>query len=244
MAEDVETTVTSRLSFANRVPLGAQVADSIRDQISSQALAEGSELPSESQLAKDYGVSGRVVRDALRSLDNQGVIQTRQGKRAVVSSLRPVGVENYFKFAIEADAVSVEELLELRLLLEVPAARLAAERATQEEITAIKRLIVEVQAAGTHLDSRVPADIELHDAIAKASGNRFVHGILHSLSHTLSAERRAGGEIRQAMGSFHEDSNALHEELVRAIAAREPDSAAEAARVIVANAQAEFAARP
>ena len=230
-------------ALGNRVPLGVQVADVIRDQISQQGLTEGDVLPSESQLAEQFGVSGRVIRDALRSLDNQGVVETRQGKRAIVSGLRPIGVQNYFKIAIEADALSVEELLELRLLLEAPAARLAAQRATKDEITTMKRLLLDLEQSGTRLDERVPADIELHDAIARASGNRFVHGILHSLSHALTEERRAGGELRQAMGSDHADSNQAHARLIAAIEARDLDEAEAAAHAIVATAQAGFASR-
>src|SRR5262249_19351889 len=151
----------------------------------------------------------------------------------VVSTLRPVGVENYFKFAIEADALSIDELLELRLMLEVPAARLAAERATDEQITRIKRLMLDIESSGTRLDARLPADVALHDAIAEMSGNRFIHGILHSLSSALSAERRAGGELQQAMGSAHRDSDESHARLVAAIEARDLDAAAAAAEVIV-----------
>lgn len=230
-------------SLGNRTPLGIQVADVLRDQIAQQGLTEGHVLPSESQLAEQFGVSARVIRDALRSLDSQGVVETRQGKRAIVSGLRPIGVENYFKIAIEADALSVEELLELRLLLEVPAARLAAQRATTDEISAMKRLLLDLEQTGTRLDDRVPADIELHDAVARSSGNRFLYGILHSLSHAMSVERRAGGELRQAMGSDHADSNEAHSRLVAAIEARDVASAEAAAAAIVAHAQAGFAAR-
>jgi GntR family transcriptional repressor for pyruvate dehydrogenase complex len=229
--------------IGTRVPLGTRVADALRDQISQQGLSEGDELPSESQLAQQFGVSGRVIRDALRRLDNQGVVETRQGKRAIVSGLRPIGVQNYFTIALEADALSMEELLELRLMLEVPAARLAAERATRDDIATMKRLLLDLEQTGTALDARVPADIALHDAITEASGNRFVHGILHSLSHALSEERRRGGELRQAEGSDHADSDASHHALVAAIEARDPDAAEFAARAIVTRAQAEFAAR-
>lgn len=229
--------------LGNRVPLGIQVADALRDEITQMGLGEGDELPSESQLAERFGVSGRVIRDALRNLDAQGVIQTRQGKRAMVSSLRPVGVENYFKFAIEADALSIDELLELRLLLEVPAARLAAERATPAQITRIKRLLLDLQESGTRLDARVPADIALHDAVAELSGNRFLHAILYSLSSAMSEERRAGGELQQAMGSTHHDSDESHARLVAAIEAHDLDAAADAASVIVEAARARFADR-
>ncbi|MFC7716086.1 FadR/GntR family transcriptional regulator [Nonomuraea recticatena] len=112
----------------DREPLGTRVAALITEHIGRHGLADGDELPSEAKLAEEYGVSQRIVRDALRALSQQGVIRTRQGKRAVVSELRPVAVHSYFKLAMEADGSAIDELIELRLALETKAAGLAATR--------------------------------------------------------------------------------------------------------------------
>lgn len=235
--------VLGRAVGTRRVPLGAQVAARIREQIASGGSVVGEPLPSESAMAQQFGVSQRVVRDALRTLHNQGVIKTQQGKRAVVSELTPVAMEDYFKFAVQADLGSNEELLELRLLLEVRVAGLAAARATDEDIATMRALLRELKDTGTDLARRVPADLALHDAIAGASRNRFFQAILEALSQAMAEERRRGGEITQAAGSTHDDTNRQHEALVEAIAARDPDRAAEAARVIVDRARQVFSAQ-
>lgn len=219
-------------SRARRTPVGAQIAALIRERIA-HGSAVGDPLPSEAVLAAEFGVSQRAVRDALRILNNQGVVRTQQGKRAVVSQLRPVAVEDYFRFAVEAGQGTIDDLMELRLLLEVRVAGLAASRATDEDIARIRQLLDEVTDSGTDLARRAPADVALHDAIASASRNSFFQAILEALSQVLTEERRQGGELVQAGGSNHDESDYQHERLVQAIEARDPVRASDAARDIV-----------
>ncbi|MGC5198346.1 FadR/GntR family transcriptional regulator, partial [Aphanothece microscopica] len=113
-------------------------------------------------------------------------------------------------------------------------------RATPEQISRLKRLLLDLEDSGTQLDQRVPADIALHSAIAEMSGNTFLHGILQSMTSVLSEERRYGGEIRQAMGSVHADSDHRHEDLVSAIEHHDEVAAEEAARGIVLAARESF----
>lgn len=226
-AEEWRTHARSR-----RTPVGAQIAALIRERIA-HGSAVGDPLPSEADIAAEFGVSQRAVRDALRILHNQGVVQTQQGKRAVVSELRPVAVEDYFRFAVEAGQGTIDDLMELRLLLEVRVAGLAASRATDEDIARIRQLLAEVIDSGTDLERRAPADVALHDAIARASRNSFFQAILEALSQVLTEERRRGGELMQAVGSNHGESDYQHELLVDAIVARDPVRASAAARYII-----------
>lgn len=220
-----------------RVPFGIQIADSIRVQISAGELRPGDELPSESDLADRFQVSQRVVRDALRTLNGEGVIKTRQGKRAVVRDFKPLAINNYLRFVLDADGRAIDELMEFRALLESHAARLAAQRATPPEVAAMRRAVRQIAEAGGELEIRVPADLELHDLIARASGNRFLHGMLTALADTLAEERRRGAEIIDSTGAGHAENDAQHSALVEAIASGEGARAAECAADIVARAR-------
>lgn len=226
-----------------RTPLGVQVAAAIRRRINSTGLPSGAPLPSEAKLAEEFGVSQRVIRDALRTLNNEGIVETGQGRHATVGDFHPVAVENYFKFAVDADGESIGELMDLRLALEPVAARLAARHATEEERTEMRRLLDELESTGTDLERRVPADLALHDLLARASHNRFIHGILSALDRTLTEERRRGAELVASTGRDHADSDTQHAALVLAVAGGDADAAEAHARAIVQRARTYFEQR-
>lgn len=223
-----------------RVPLGAQIAEQIRELIKTEGLADGDPLPSESELAGRYGVSQRVVRDALRTLTNQGVVETHQGKRATVSGLRPVAVEDYFRLAVDANEEAIDDLLELRLAMETKAAGLAAIRATTEEITELRKIMTELAAAEDDLTRRVELDMAFHDTIARASRNRFFKAILDALAEALTAERHRGGQLTEAAGLTHAETNTQHQALLLALEARDPQLAEQCMRAILERARQRF----
>ncbi|MFI6299154.1 FadR/GntR family transcriptional regulator [Nonomuraea sp. NPDC050790] len=204
-----------------RALLGTRVAALITDYIRKQGLKEGDELPSEAKLAEEYGVSQRVVRDAFRSLSQQGVIRTRQGKRAVVSELRPVAVHSYFRLAMEADGSAIDELVEMRLALETKAAGLAAARITDGELEALRALLEEADAVGDDLHRRVELDLAFHLGIVKAARNRFFTAVLEALSDVLANEREKGKELTEFLGETHAESDAEHKALLLGLGTRD-----------------------
>jgi GntR family transcriptional repressor for pyruvate dehydrogenase complex len=222
---------------SKRIPFGVRIATSIREQISAGELRTGDELPPEAELAERFGVSQRVVRDALRALNSEGIIATRQGKRAVVRELEPIAVGNYMRFLLDADANAIDELMDLRALLEGRAARLSAERATPPEVAAMRRAVRTIADAGDDLAVRVPADLDLHDLIARVCGNRFIHGMLTAMAEILAEERRRGAEITQSAGIGHLETDNQHSALVEAIANGEPEQAEKHAVEIVTRAR-------
>jgi GntR family transcriptional regulator, transcriptional repressor for pyruvate dehydrogenase complex len=231
------------LTSRSRVPLGVQVADQLRAYIRERGLVDGDLLPSEAKLAEEFGISQRVVRDALRTLSNQGVVQTRQGKRARIGELRPVAVKDYFRVAAESEGDAVHELLELRLLLEPKAAELAAERATEEDLATLRERMVEMSAPDLDLRQRVAVDLAFHNTITRASGNRFFQAILDALSEALADERQRGGELTESAGlTSHAETNAHHQALLSALEQRDGELAAQRMRVILSRAQDYFRA--
>ncbi len=226
----------------SRLPMWVEVAGLLRRSIADGGLAAGDPLPSEADLAGQFGVSLRVVREALRKLTNQGLVETRQGKRAVVTGLRPVAIEDYFRFAVDGDNTAYGELLELRLALESQAAALAAERADANHLARLHAIMNRLAQAD--MPDRVTLDLEFHGAIAAASGNRFFSAMLEALREVLAAERRAGGERIEAAGLDHRETNAQHQALLEAIAQRKPDLADQRMREIVIRAQRYFRELP
>lgn len=207
-------------SRRDRVLLGAQIAERIRRDITRRHLGDGDELPSESVLADELGVSQRVVRDALRLLSQQGVIRTQQGKRATVSTLRPVAIQDYFRLALEADSSAAEELVEFRLALETKAAAQAAERSSEDELSYVEGLLAKAESLGeTSSAERVRLDLDFHIGIVHASGNRFFVAVMEALTDVLTEERRQGQELTEEIGKTHAESNLEHRALLSAIRA-------------------------
>jgi DNA-binding FadR family transcriptional regulator len=220
-----------------RAPLlGRTVADRIRERIVEHGLEPGTSMPSEAELADEFDVSLRIVRDAMRTLTNQGIIETRQGKRAMVANLRPVAVEDYFQFVLSSGAGAIEDLLDLRLAVETQAARVAATNVTPEQVEELRDLLDAVIAAGDDFRERAAADVEFHQAIARASGNQFFSGILEALDGALRDERGKGARLPRS----HDLTNAQHVAVLEAIEARDPEAAERAMRVILVRARQLF----
>lgn len=121
-----------------------QVADQLRDQIMQGALATGQRLPRELELAERFGVSRPTVREALRVLMSENLIRTSKGATGGSFVMRPTvdHISDFLTSSINlltaANEVSLDELLELRENLEIPAARLAAMRRTDDEVELLK----------------------------------------------------------------------------------------------------------
>ena len=124
-----------------------QVADQLRELIVSGELARGERLPNENTLAHEFGVSRATVREALRLLAAQNLIRTAKGAGGGSYVTLP-SVDHISEFLhasinllTEAQDVTLEEFLEARELLEVPAARLAAERRSSHDLDLLREAI-------------------------------------------------------------------------------------------------------
>lgn len=123
------------------------VAERLRQRVVHGELQPGQRLPNEAVLATDFGVSRATVREALRVLATQSLIRTSKGAGggSYVTLPSVNGVSEYVQSSIsllaDSDDVTLEELLEARELLEVPAARLAAERRGEDELKRLRDAI-------------------------------------------------------------------------------------------------------
>jgi GntR family transcriptional repressor for pyruvate dehydrogenase complex len=123
------------------------VAERLRERVVGGELLPGARLPNEAALASDFGVSRATVREALRVLAAQNLIRTAKGAGggSYVTLPSVGGVSDFVQSSItllaDAEDVTLEQLLEARELLEVPAARLAATRRTEAELERLRAAI-------------------------------------------------------------------------------------------------------
>jgi DNA-binding FadR family transcriptional regulator len=130
-------------------PAYVQVAGQLRDLIVQGELSPGQRLPVESDLSAMFRVSRSTVREALRTLASEQLVDTRRGVRGGTFVVEPEAEQLGRLIAASlgllsgASMVSVDEMLDARQLLEVPAARLAASRGSEAQIEAIRATLSE-----------------------------------------------------------------------------------------------------
>jgi DNA-binding FadR family transcriptional regulator len=152
-----------------------QVAEQLRDLIVGGTFPAGHRLAPEPELAIQFGVSRATVREALRVLSAQGLIRTAKGPSggSFVTSPSPDHVSQFLEANIAllqgSDAVSLEQLMEAREILEIPAARLAAKRRRAPNVEALRDCIPETRPLPG--SEQFMKNRGFHAALVEASGN-------------------------------------------------------------------------
>ncbi|TYB42871.1 FadR/GntR family transcriptional regulator [Actinomadura chibensis] len=149
-------------------PLVEQAADRLRDQIAAGTWPVGTKLPGETTLAKELGVGRSTVREALRALAGAGLVQARHGSGVFVTATEPDE-----DWPTRLRRASVADVYEIRMMVEVRAAELAADRRTPADLAALDAALAARDAAlaGPAVEAFIDADIALHTAVVAAAGN-------------------------------------------------------------------------
>lgn len=148
-------------------PLVEQATSHLRAQITEGHWPVGTKIPGETTLAKTLGVGRSTVREAVRTLATLGLLRSRQGAGVFV-----IADHATEEWPVRLRRASVTDVYEVRMLIEVQAARLAARRRTDEDLIALDAALAARRAAGAGPDPDfVDADIELHRAVVAAAHN-------------------------------------------------------------------------
>ncbi len=151
----------------------------------------GEKLPNELELSQELGVSRTTLREAIRSLVTQGVLEVRRGKGTFVSG--QVGeIEDFGFGGLERVKGQLRDLFELRSIFEPQAARLACLRATEEELADILEKGAAVAACIRAGQDRVEADGAFHAAIVRATHNEFMVRLLPLIHRAVYTAVGAG----------------------------------------------------
>src|SRR5690606_32492248 len=194
-------------------PLVEQAAQRLREQITAGHWPVGTRLPGETTLAKTLGVGRSTVREAIRTLAGAGLVQTRQGAGGFVVAPEPVE-----DCPTRLRRAAVADVYEVRMLVETQAARLAAERRTDADITALRAALAGRRAAASGDDAAfVDADIALHTAVVAAAHNPVLDDLFMEF---VPALREALIDLVDLLGLREKDPNHgddAHAALVEAI---------------------------
>lgn len=206
-----------------------QIAQQIIDSIRKGEFTLGERLPSAKQLEVKFGVSRPSVREALSALELAGVVEIRSGQGAFVVNL-PADQAEGSRFEFD-QGESAAEVLEVRLVLEPEAARLAAQRSAEEDIQMLVRSLDVLRAVVAEGRPAVAGDIQFHTALAKASGNSVIYDIMRGVAEYWGqALWRSLRERAWARGDLGRIYLKHHEATLKAILNRDGDAAARSMR--------------
>ncbi len=206
--------------------ISEEIVNQIKQLISKGELKPGDRIPSERELAAMLGVSRPSVREAIMVLDAMGFLEARQGGGTYVRALTESSIMDPLAKLVEMrDPEMLRSLAEVRMGLESWSAYLATKRATDADISELRRLygVMEEQAAKGGWDSEV--DAEFHYAITGASHNSLQMHVLNSI-HTLFHTT-----IQVALMEFYRQEGHIqkllthHREIMEAIIAHQPELA-------------------
>lgn len=164
-----------------------RVVDKVLDMISTSTWKSGYRLPPERELAEAFGVSRTVVREAVKALEARGVLESLTGSgvyvRAADSSIVSRSLRTYIQLSNQADFGI--RLNEVRRVLEVEIAALAAERATPEQHTQLQQICQAMRAGGQDAKKMAELDFRLHLTLAEATQNELFSVLLAPLIDQL-----------------------------------------------------------
>lgn len=203
-----------------------QVEDRIRQAILEGELKTGERLPSESELARQFAVSRTTVREALRALSTQNLIEKVPGAgggsfvRAVDhQSLGDVLSESMHNL-LSLGSIEPVEVNSVREYLEVPAVRLASLHREPSDLEELRQIVEQQKSISVNNPSVPRLDVDFHSAVARASRNRVLASFVHALHEQVMPVRFLDLSEEVGIRSVQQ-----HLRIVRAIESQDADEA-------------------
>lgn len=215
-----------------------EVLDRLMLRIQTGEIAPGAQLPPERELMEQYGVGRPAVREALQALERSGIVEISHGERArvVVPSAQNLiqQIASGARHLLQMQPETLEHLKQARIFLEEGTARMAAERATPDDVATLRARIEAQRAALVQLDGFLALDMAFHREIARVGGNPIFPAIVEAIfqwaSDFYQPLVRAPGAEQLTLQE--------HTRIVDAIEAHDPDAAAAAMRAHLARSDA------
>lgn len=210
--------------------LASRVAELLLNKIRSDGLEAGTKLPSESAMAKHFGVSRTVIREAIAALKGDGLLETRKGSGTYVRDVAQIRAQSA-DLVTEASIQSLLNLIEVRRGMEAESAALAALRRTPAQLAEIEHSLRRLEAAVASGSDGVEEDTRFHQAIAAATGNPYWVRLMAMFTQPIRSAIRVTRANEARREDFARQVQAEHQRIVDAIAAGDPDLARSAAAI-------------
>src|SRR5271170_7411018 len=207
-----------------------QIVQQIEESVLKGILKPGDQLPAERELAQTLGVSRTAVREAVKTLREKGLVEAYSGRGTFITDGTSQAARQSFDLMVKIGQQGQQEglphLVELRLTLEPGIAAMAAERVTDEDLTAMREAVAVMDRSQENAEAYIEADLDFHLALAEAVANPLILSLIDSIVGLLREQRIRifnveGGPQR---GQFH------HKRILEAMEGRDPEMARSAMR--------------
>ena len=204
-----------------------QIVQQIEDSVLNGSLKPGDQLPAERELAQRLGVSRTAVREAVKALREKGLVEAYSGRGTFITDGTTHAARQSFDLMVKiGQQEGSTHLAELRLILEPGIAAVAATRADEEDLAAMRDAVAVMEGAQKDPAAYIEADLDFHLALAEAAANPLILSLIDSIVGLLREQRIKifnveGGPQR---GQFH------HKRILAAMEHRDPEMARSAMR--------------
>lgn len=207
------------------VPKASDVlAHHLRERILSGEIAEGAALPPERELVEQTQLSRATVREALRILEVQGLLQIKAGRAggAFVRSPSSQSMADSVELLVRGRRIRLDALHETREAVEPSCAVLAAKHRTEANLEELDEANADIVAAGENMAAFLSANVRWHIAVARASQNELLSGFMQAISRGIYLATEYEGFVD---ADIRETAARAHRSITRAIRDRDPDAA-------------------
>lgn len=206
--------------------LSDRVAQAILESVLSGNLPTGSRLPSERDLGEQFGVSRTVIREAVRSLVAQGVLEVKSGSGVTIAAANSATIVQSMQLFLAARGMTYPMVHEVRSVLETQIARIAAQRADGDDVARLRAAADHMRQVSSDPAAVSRADVDFHRELAYCTHNELFTVMLDSIGDVMLEIRQATLTVPGRAPSVIE----AHDEIMRRVADGDSDGAAEAMR--------------
>lgn len=211
----------------SRSRLSEQVADQIKEMIVSQQLKPGDRLPSEREIAQSLGISRSIVRETIKLLEQQGLVSVQVGRGTFILQVQPANIAEAMSIMLRQNLGDhgFDQIYEIRQMIEIDVARLAALRATEDDLARLEAQLQMMVDHKSDIEKFSQADTDYHIVLAQATHNPLFLTLLMPITHLLRQIQR-----RASHSGGIDDAISYHAAIIEAVRARDPQRSMELMR--------------
>ena len=216
-----QSELSTSLPFGSKENVTQLLILRFQEMLREGVLTQGARLPAERELAAHFNVARSSLRQALKVLEIMGVITQKVGDGSYLNTDTSAILSVPMEFLFLLDDTTVEELTELRQLVEPGLARLAAQRSTSDDIALLRKSIKDLESSSNDKLKLVSSDLLFHRAIFQASKNRMASSLFQTTHRAMAKMILVTSQLVEL-----EHTLAFHKPIMRAIEQRDGDQAA------------------